>query len=386
MTYNGYYSASYSYYTFRPQLISESLHDRTSDYHVRMVSKLDPVAFGIIQNVAQFLTSENPQFFSKEKEAALPQVPGEPQIEGAPEQQAEMEIPDWGNFDDNNLLKDCLREARLFAYCIVSLFDEEPFYRIYSGEHIASVKCNAIGKPIEADVIYPNPIPKVKSGGAIRLTLKIDDVNNFWIYNEKKYEGISALSAIWDDITYMRYSIDNMAFHDMRLGSGSIFIETDPDYQPTEAEVAQFRSNMDYLSSKYVNPLLPGQHLAPLVAGPTNFPEHIKLHMQRIVAATGFPERFFTGEATGTLSTSDEDSNRVQTRLRQIYSNFKYFIKKYVKARYGLEVYDVQPVIGESLSEQEQQEYLETSNKMGIQKEGQTNVATGTKTRSKNRG
>jgi hypothetical protein len=350
--YNSTQNQSYSIYTFRPILIRNNYHNLRNELHRDKVAKYDPYAYALTYMAAEALTAETPTFMDESDE--------------------EVDIDNWDDFDDNNMLGAVIRETNTHGRCVLELMVAAPYWRVFSERHISSVKEDEFGNVIEVDVKWFSKRRKLTSTKSLNVPIEIDNVNAFFI----EYDGVMAsegiLAAVWDIITYSRYSIDSMAFFDNRMGSGAFFAEFDPDNIPADEDIDKFKADMDYLSGKFVNIMPQGLRMALLQQGNSNFKEHNELYLQRIVAGTGFPERFFTGEATGTLSTSDEDSNRVQTRLRRMYSGYKWMIKKYILGRYGIKLKDIHPTIGEALDEKEEEELIQDDNSQVEPNKGDT--------------
>jgi len=241
------------------------------------------------------------------------------------------ELEDWGTRNYQLLFEMIMREALIQGYCIVELFDTQPYWLIYSGSDISNERYNPALSLATVDV-------NVTVGEqVVHKTLKIDNKKVFLVqygYNRSS-TGCSILVPVWDDLTYLRLMKHNMCQFDARLGSGFPVVIVGKD--TTADDISDIAVEMDKVDSKAGIILPSGSDLKFPTAAQTDFPAHMQLLLQNIAGNTGLPIKWLNGESKGAVLASEEDAAIGRTVIETMFKKFNRSIKMILDVLYGLD-------------------------------------------------
>jgi hypothetical protein len=145
-----------------------------------------------------------------------------------------------------------------------------------------------------------------------------------------------------------------MSQYDTRIGSGFPVITVDPD--EVNADVwSSITADLDKIDSKRGIMLPKGSEFMYPESHGVDFPAHLNELLKLISVGSQFPIKFLNGESRGAVLASDEDSKLTRSRMVQIFGQFKGFIQKLIRIKWGIDT-DVKANIILAEDEQEYQE------------------------------
>jgi hypothetical protein len=137
-----------------------------------------------------------------------------------------------------------------------------------------------------------------------KIPLPADDF--IWVVPDplpnNPYEGRPVLEAVWDDLTYLRYTVHSMSWYDMKIGNGMFYVITNSGIPDTF--VTRLNTSLEDHSNRRAT-VFDGQHVKEFgfmgpSAGATDFQEHIDAIMERIAAGLDIPIDAIKGATGGT--------------------------------------------------------------------------------------
>jgi hypothetical protein len=248
------------------------------------------------------------------------------------------------------MIERILLATLIHGRCIVELFDNEPYFEVYNDKEISNVIFEK-GKPISAHISF------ALANETVNVNKTINGKSVFFIENKYRRDrhGVSILAPIWDLLVYSRLIMENMCNYDARLGNGFPLIKKiDTNAITTPDMLSSLKSGMDQINT--MRGLIAPEGWDLEFKGSQNsvdFKSHFLILTEKIAGATGFPVKFFNGQAYGAgLEASDVDAKMIRSRYQTLFGSIKFKLLTILRVLYPA-ITDISPtvIIDESESE-----------------------------------
>lgn len=272
-------------------------------------------------------------------------------------------VKEWQQEDWSSLLISMFDKARVHRWCIVVLYNQYPYWRIYSGRDIHRLYFDDHGKPEKADIMAFRHLPYASTKVLmIQETVEFGDDQPALFVNYGRPQGRQINSDdirhIWSLSVQMRYirndiirnSAKSSGFYHIKLGKGA---------------QAKHKSEIHDVLDKanYGNVVAIPQQLVEEINDihPENAQFSIEAYdklLKSFAGACRLPLSFFNSETEkggiGVESKTAEDA-LVNKKKRFIFGMFKTEILQLVQKRWGVVCDNVYP----NIEEQEEEHYRE---------------------------
>ncbi|KKL95285.1 hypothetical protein LCGC14_1856140 [marine sediment metagenome] len=291
-------------------------------------------------------------------------------------------------YDDVNILKDWNKEnwddlliglydaARTHKWCIPVLYDEPPYWQIFTYREISEIEYNKNDIPVKAHAVWAKQLPLStkfnqhdiwinlveenteklnKDGGNTGMGIYVN-----WGHDMDKDIDGNDLESIWSldiDLGYilndiLSNSAKSSGFYHVMYG-GAITPTLRNDIQDSFENCGT--NHMIGATEQTIK-----QIIAMFPAKPEFSIEAMDKVMKIFAGATGLPFLFFNSEKD-TGSIFEENSSamiQVNAKKREIFSKLKYYVLKLVEMRWGIVCDDVFPNIPEVKKEEDYKEFI----------------------------
>ena len=291
-------------------------------------------------------------------------------------------------YDDVNILKDWNKEnwddlliglydaARTHKWCIPVLYDEPPYWQIFTYREISEIEYDKNDIPVKAHAVWAKQLPLStkfnqhdiwinlveedteklnKDGGNTGMGIYVN-----WGHDMDKDIDGNDLESIWSLDIDMGYILNDILSNSAK-SSGFYHVMYGGAITPTLRNDIQ-----DSFENCGTNHMIGAteqtikQIIAMFPAKPEFSIEAMDKVMKIFAGATGLPYLFFNSEKD-TGSIFEENSSamiQVNAKKREIFSKLKFYVLKLVEMRWGIVCDDVFPNIPEVKKEEDYKEFI----------------------------
>jgi hypothetical protein len=331
---------------FRRERIKNYKH---RDYTVEQ----DPNANAFICKLDEEIFTENPIF--------------EPDILNIDNPENKTILKEWQKESWIDLLITIFNTARTHRFCVVNLYDEEPYWKVFYEHHIKKIYYDAKGNPVSCKVEWTESLPKSNEHKEYKETIYFNTDRNmdtikysglFIPFGVKKKNklGQCDLESIWDLLIYIRYQMLDIVNNSAKTSGFFHFVYGNAIREDQKTEL---KNALDYVGIGQAV----GAKEQVLLRIDYHTPDHPEFTVEAmneslniLAGCTRLPLSFFRGEKEGggVFQEGFSDEAKITKKKKYIFSQFKKYIMRLVKMRWGKEVDDVQPYIEEELAENQQ--------------------------------
>jgi len=329
-------------YIYKSPLIFFRIENFTNWKHRELSVKDDPIANAYICKLDEEIFVEDPIF--------------EPDILAEESIKQEWDIEGF-----KDLLTTVFNAARTHRWCIVKLYDREPYWRVFTWREVKEIKYNKYDVPFAAEVEWTPELPcnKKITSHAEKIIFnknvegKMDFDGYFVTYGnpQGKEIGICDLEPIWDHMIYARYQVLDIINNSAKT-SGFYHIMYGDAIK--ESQVTDLKNAFDYTG---VGQAI-GAKESVLKDIKFHTPDHPEFTIEaleetlKIIAGnTRLPLAFFIGQkdSGGVFQEGFSDEGKINKKKSYIFGQFKQFIKDIVRMRWGKDIKDVKPYVKEEI-------------------------------------
>jgi hypothetical protein len=366
------YDTYYDVYTYLNRLIYFKVDNYENWKHRELVLRRDPNFRIYITKLDEEIFAELPLF----EPDILGASPGDPEggeLDGAALARAPFDQRyntikrEWHRENWSDLLIKLFDSARIHRYCLVKLYEEYPYWRVFTPREIFQIDWDDSGKPVRAVVQWYKHLPR-----ATNVVLQFEDVVEFGedkpsllvLYGkpEGRYIASDDIEHLWDLGVALRY-VEADIIRNSARSSGFYYIKL--GRQASEADKHEIEDALS--KANYGNAL--GAKVTKIEDIVDIHPENAQFSVQaydklmkKFAGACRLPLSFFNSETEkggiGVESKEEEDI-LVNKKKRFIFGQFRSYILKLVEKRWGVVCDDVFPNIEEYEAETYKEEVAE---------------------------
>lgn len=285
-------------------------------------------------------------------------------------------LKDWNQENWDDLMVRIYDAARVHKWCIPVLYDQPPYWQVFTYREIEEIVYDENDIPIKAHAIWSKQLPLSHSYNQhdiwINLTekdaeLKKEDGSNTgmglfvnWGHDIDRDVDGNDLESKWSLSVAMRYifndilsnSAKSSGFYWTKYG-GAISESLRSDIQDafencgTNHMIGATEQTIQDIKAMF--PINPGFSI-----------EAMDKAMKIFGGATGLPFLFFNSEKEtgGIFEENSSAQAQVNAKKREIFSKLKYYVLKLVEMRWGVVCEDVQANIPEVEDEEDYKEFM----------------------------
>jgi len=391
------YSDYFNVYTYRDPLIYFKVESCNNWAHREKAVREDFFLKKFINGLDLAIFQEKPIFIpdilQSDKEVETPQdtntgesggggVPSSPNILNGKKAKlippgSEDILDDWNREDWDALMIRMYDAARTHKWCIVQLYDDYPWWRVFTYREIEEVVYNKFDIPIKAHAVWTKQLPRAHTynmhdewinlveANAEDLNEK-GEINSLGLYVnwghdiDPRIDGTD-LDGIWSLSVYLRYILQDIlnnsakssGFYWLMYGSGvSDAIKEDIvnafELCGTSHMIGATKQTIEQMEAMF----------------PKN-PEFSILAMDKVMkifsGSCGLPYLYFNGEKDtgGIFEENSSAMAQVNDKKKEVFGVLKHYILKLVEMRWGIKCDDVFPNIEEEEEEQYSEDVIE---------------------------
>jgi len=291
-------------------------------------------------------------------------------------------------YDDINILKDWNREnwddlmiglydaARTHKWCIPVLYDEPPYWQIFTYREICEIVYDKKDVPIKAHAMWAKQLPLAKKYNQhdvwINLTEedseKLNDkgentgmglfVN--WGHDIDKDIDSNDLESVWSLSVDLRYILNDILSNSAK-SSGFYHVTYGGAITPTLRNGIKdsFENcGTNHMIGATEQTIMKIDSMCP--AKPEFSIEAMDKVMKIFAGATNLPYLYFNSEKDvgGIYEENSSAMAQVNAKKREIFSKLKYYVLKLVEMRWGIVCDEVFPNIPEVKEEEDYKEFI----------------------------
>ncbi len=340
-------------YTYKSPLIRFKSEIFTQWKHRELIAEKDFIGNAYICKLDEEIFTELPIF---EPDYLTPDTEEEPN----PEFDSKM-LEEWIKEGWQDLMIAMTNAARTHSFCIIQLYDDAPYWRVFTFREITKIVYdkNKNDIPVSAVVKWVVTLPLAETAVTHReeLSFKDNDKKAALLVSfgsrKGKELGKYDLEPIWDLMIYIRYmmldivnnSAKSSGFYWFTYGSA-----IKPDQKQDLLDAADITGAGSGIGAKKVI-------LEDIKAMYPAHPEFTVMALSEAVSmvagVTRLPTSFYRGEKQGggVFNEGFSDEAKTNKKKKYIFAQFKKDIIKLVEMRWGKKVTDVQPYIKEELEQ-----------------------------------
>ncbi len=285
-------------------------------------------------------------------------------------------LKDWNRENWDDLMVRMYDAPRVHKWCIVCLYDEPPYWQIFTYREIAEIVYDENDIPIKAHAIWSKQLPLSHTYNQhdiwINLTeasaeLKGDDGVNTgmglyvnWGHDMDEDIDGNDLESIWSLSVALRYILNDILSNSAK---SSGFFWTMYGGAITDALREDIKDAFENCGTNHMIGATE-QTIKKITA---MFPLHPEFSidamdkvMKIFAGATGLPYLFFNSEKDvgGVFEENSSAMAQVNAKKREIFSKLKFYVLKLVEMRWGVVCEDVFPNIPEVEGEEDYKEFI----------------------------
>jgi len=272
---------------------------------------------------------------------------------------------DWNKENWDDFMVKMYDSARTHKWCIVVLYDEAPYWYVFTYREIMEIEYDENDNPIRAHAMWSKvtPLPTTFRQHDIWINLLEKDTDKLnedgdntgmglfvnWGHDIDENVDGNDLESVWAAIVYLRHilfdilcnSARSSGFFWAKLGGG--------DTKDTEAKLMDAFENASASHIFAASKTLVEELKAMYAANPEFSIEAMDKVMKIFSGATGLPYLFFNSvdDESGWFKENSSEMRQINNKKREVFSQLKFYILKLVEMRWGIVCDDVFPNIPE---------------------------------------
>lgn len=307
--------------------------------------------------------------------------------DNAPEEPEEVELrlepwtginilKDWNQENWDDLMIRMYDAPRTHKWCIVCLYDEPPYWQIFTYREICEIVYDENDRPIKAHAIWAKQLPLASTFNQhdiwINLAeenaeMKNEDGNNTgmglfvnWGHDIDEDIDGNDLESTWSLSVFLRYILNDIISNSAK---SSGFYWTMYGSAITEALRADIQDSFENCGTNHMigaTEQTIKDIKAMFPAKPEFSIDAMDKVMKLFAGATGLPYLFFNSEKDvgGVFEENSSAMAQVNAKKREIFSKLKFYVLKLVEMRWGIVCDDVFPNIPEVKGEEDYKEFI----------------------------
>lgn len=351
----------YGVYTYKDPLIYWATENFQNWKHRELCIQKDPLLGAYICNLDEEIFSEKPIL--------------------TPDAFSTIE-DEWNLEEWDHLFMRMFDAARTHSFCVVELYDEPPYWRVFTEREIEKIKYSKKGQPIGCSVRWTLELPKSE------LFINYDDELTFYDPASENDKGTALLVSfglkkgnrlgsydlekLWTlavDIRYINQDITNnsaktsgfyhIVYGDSLKSAAKTELVNALDVAGSCRAVGAKESAI--VEIRPIHPEQAGFSIDALIT-----------KMKQFASTSRLPLAFYTGEreSGGVFTEGFTDEIKINKRKKFIFGQFKDAMMTLIKMRWGIELTDIEMYIAEEDMEQfEIQQQNEEENEFNNNKE-----------------
>jgi hypothetical protein len=272
---------------------------------------------------------------------------------------------EWREEGWRDLLIDKFNMSRVHSFCVVRLYEEPPYWRVFTWRHIKKIYYSKKGIPYKVDCEWSHSLPKAdtptehKESFNLYDNIEGKDKNDALLVpfgsRNRKHLGHFDFESIWDLLIYIRYQMLDMVNNSAKTSGFYHFIYGDSIGDDHSSDL---KDALDFIGiSQGI-----GASKRILEAIEFHCPEHpeftidaLNKSVNLLAGSVRLPFSFFMGEKEGggVFQEGFSDEAKVTKKKNYIFSQFKKYIIDLVRMRWGKDIKDVKPYIDEEVQEEQ---------------------------------
>ncbi len=367
------YSDFYGQFTYRDPLLYFKIENLDWWQHRDWVIRFDPFLKKFINGLDVSIFEEKPIFvpdiLESDTEVESPED-GDKTIDENKltlwnDEEKDI-LLDWNQEDWDDLMIKMYDSARTHKWCIIVLYDEPPYWYVFTYREIMEIEYNESDVPIRAHAMWSKilPLPTSFQQHDIWINLlesKTDELNEDgnntgmglfvnWGHDiDEKVDG-NDLEGVWAKIVQLRYIFNDILSNSAR-SSGFFYakLASSGDTKKVEARLmdAFENANSSHVFAADENAIL---DLTGMYAANPEFSiEAMDKAMKIFAGATGLPYLYFNSvdDESGWFKENSSEMRQINNKKREVFSKLKFYVLKLVEMRWGIVCDDVFPNIPE---------------------------------------
>ncbi len=287
-------------------------------------------------------------------------------------------VTEWNEEKWSALWVKIFDATRTHKWCIVSLYDQYPYWRVFTYREVLEIKYDPVTEePIWAKIQWRKRLPLSRTYIDHKETLnfvreksgELNEAGNYkglavfvsWGSDIDEHNEAGDLEDKWTLSVYMRYALLDIVNNSSK-SSGFFYLKylstlSDSEKSGIEASFEKANTrNMVGISGTLV------EDVKPMYMPNPEFPiEALDKMLKVFSGACGMPLLYFNGEKE-TGSVFEENSGalaQINRKKREIFGHFKQTFLKLVEIRWGVKCEDVFPNIEEEEEETFEEDIIE---------------------------
>ncbi len=260
--------------------------------------------------------------------------------------------------------------ARTHRWCIVTLYDEYPFWRVYSEREVDFIEYGDGQEPISASIRGYKELPRSREQHDFTEDIVFGEGSpSIFVKFGKpigRYIAESDLQHIWTLVTELRYINEDIVRNSAK-SSGFYFIKLGS--MAAEGDDADMEKTMG--KANYGNAVAAKENkIADIIAvHPKNaqFSIEAKVRLMKDLAgACRVPLSFFNSETEKAgmgMENRSAEEMLINKKKKYIFSQFKTPMLEVIQKRWGITLTDIYPYIEETEEETYNEDMIENDNK-----------------------
>jgi len=285
-------------------------------------------------------------------------------------------LKDWNKENWDDLMIGLYDAARTHKWCIVVLYDESPYWQIFTYREICEITYDGDDVPIKAHAVWAKQLPLATTYNQhdvwINLTEENAELKNEkgentgmglfvnWGHDIDKDIDGNDLESIWSLSVDLRYILNDILSNSAK-SSGFYWVMYGGAITPT------LRNDItDSFENCGTNHMIGATEQtikdikAEFPAKPEFSIDAMDKVMKIFAGATNLPYLYFNSEKEvgGVFQENSPEMMQVNAKKREIFSKLKYYVLKLVEMRWGIVCDEVFPNIPEVKGEEDYREFI----------------------------
>lgn len=383
------YEDQFNVFTYQDYLIFYKIENFDWWIHRDIAARKDFFLKRFINGLDVAIFEEKPIFIpdilETNKEMESPEVEKTDIEKETPEEPEEVRLEPWTGV---NILKDWNQEnwddlmVRMFdaprthKWCIVCLYDEPPYWQVFTYREVCEIVYDENDVPIKAHAIWSKQLPLASKFNQhdiwINLVetnaeLKNEDGDNTgmglfvnWGHDMDHDIDGNDLESVWSLVVDLRYILNDILSNSAK---SSGFYWTMYGSAITPALRNDIKDSFENCGTNHMigaTEQTIKDIKAMFPAKPEFSIDAMDKVMKLFAGATGLPFLFYNSEKDvgGVFEENSSAMAQVNAKKREIFSKLKYYVLKLVEMRWGIVCDDVFPNIPEVKGEEDYKEFI----------------------------
>ncbi len=297
---------------------------------------------------------------------------------------------DWNKENWDDLMVKMYDSARTHKWCIIVLYDEPPYWYVFTYREIMEIEYDDNDVPVRAHAMWSKvlPLPTTHQQHDIWINLlesKTDELNEDgnnlgmglfvnWGHDIDEQVDGNDLESVWAKIVQLRYILFDILCNSAR-SSGFFYakLASSGDTKAIEAKLMDAFENANSSHVFAADENLVKELTAMYAANPEFSIEAMDKVMKIFSGACGLPYLFFNSEKdiSGFVEVSSPEYKQVNNKKREVFARLKFYVLKLVEMRWGIVCEDVYPNIPEPEEQAFDEDIIDkrTPGDKGVEKE-----------------